>query len=112
MCVSNSGEGLFVAEIVRKGFPSIRCTGDRDARQALCAVPHKGELCSVWDSQMSRWAFAQTKTFCNDQRLDSYSVLQINTRHLLYGFDSTSFPGKKQPNKRREGWALLCSELY
>ena len=58
MCVSNSGEGLFVAEIVRKGFPSIRCTGDRDARQALCAVPHKGELCSVWDSQMSRWAFA------------------------------------------------------
>lgn len=43
---------MFVAELARKGFPSIRRTGDRDARRAFCTVLHNGELCSVWDSQI------------------------------------------------------------
>ena len=43
---------MFVAELVRRGFPSIRRTGDRDARPAFCAVLHNGELCSVWANSL------------------------------------------------------------
>lgn len=48
---------MFVAE-TRGAFPGIQWAGDRDARQVSCMVVHSDELCSVWDFQMSCWAFA------------------------------------------------------